>query len=556
MLPGNRIFGPIVNLRPYQSQLLSEIYAAWNAGAQNVLAQLPTGGGKTVLFSHVVKQHQGASVVLAHRQELVSQMSLALAREGVRHRVIGPDSLRRLCVAAHMVELGRTTYNANAACAVASVQSINPKTLDPLWAGRVSLWVHDEGHHLCRDNLFGRAVANFPDSKGLSVTATPGRADGKGLGRHADGVIDAMVQGPHPCELIEMGFLSRYRIFAPPSSLHREDIPVTASGDFSPVKLREATKGSTVTGDIVAHYVKHASGKLGLTFADSIENAVTIAEKFRAAGVRAEVLTGKTPDLLRARVPRQFKNREVMQIISVALIDEGFDCPAVEVVSDGAATESFGRYAQRFGRGLRVLEGKTEMLYFDHVGNVVRHNGAPTEPRSWSLARREKRESGASDAVPVRVCANPSGCASVYERYHKSCPYCGYCPEPAARTAPEFVDGDLFELTPETLAALRGKVAQIEGAPRIPQHLDALAQAGVRKQHAARLTAQMDLRELIALWAGWQNVQGFDLSQSYRKFWHAFGVDVLSAQALGRPEAEALAIKIRSTLDNHGVIAK
>jgi len=473
--------------------------------------------------------------------------------------VIGPDSLRRLCVTAHMAELGRTTFDAGAACAVASVQSINPKTLDPVWAARVSLWVHDEGHHITKDNLFGRALGNFKNARGLSVTATPGRADGKGLGRHADGVIDAMVQGPHPCELIEAGYLSRYRIFAPPSSLHREEIPITASGDFSPAKLRDATKRSTVTGDIVAHYIKHASGKSGLTFADCVENAQDIAARFRAAGVKAEVLTGKTPDSLRAHVLRTFQSRQIQQIVSVALIDEGFDCPGVEVVSDGAATESFGRFAQRFGRGLRVLEGKKEMLYFDHVGNTVRH-GLPDAPREWSLDRRERRSSSPSDVVPLRSCANPNTdgmgtpCASVYPRFNKVCPYCGFYPEPAARTAPDLVDGDLFELDAETLAAMRGRVALIDGAPRIPQHLDAMAAAGVKKQHHARVTAQHYLREQIALWAGWQNAQGFDDSQSYRRFFHTFGIDVLSAQALGRPEAEGLAVRVKAVLDKAGVV--
>lgn len=551
-----------MQLRPYQSDLLDKIYAAWNAGAVNVMAQLPTGGGKTVLFSHVVKAHQGASVVLAHRQELISQMSLALAREGVRHRVVGPSSLAKLCVTAHMEELKRSFYDPGAQCAVASVQSIREKTLDPSWASRVALWVHDEGHHILADNLFGKALRFFPRARGLAVTATPGRADGRGLGRHADGLIDVLVQGPDPWELIEAGFLSKYRVFAPPSSLHREEIPVTASGDFSPEKLRAATRESTVTGDVVQHYVKHAAGKLGLTFADSVDNAKTILQKFRESGIKAEILTGKTPDFVRASVLRQFRNREVHQIISVALIDEGFDCPAVEVVSDAAATESFGRFAQRFGRGLRVTPGKTHMLYFDHVGNTLRH-GLPDASRQWSLDRRASRSSAPSDAIPTRVCANTNvggveglACAQTYERFHKACPYCGFYPEPAERSAPEFVDGDLHELTPEALAALRGKVANIDGAPRIPQSLDPMAARGLRNRHHERQVAQHALREQIALWAGWQQHQGRDDSQSYRVFWHTFGLDVMSAQALGRPDAEALTLKIKTVLDKHGVIAQ
>lgn len=549
-----------MQLRPYQSELLNAIYWAWSQGALVVLAQLPTGGGKTVIFSHAVKAHAGASVVIAHRQELVSQMSLALAREGVRHRVIGPKSLIRLCVTAHMAELGRSFYDSGARCAVASVQSISVKTIDPAWAASVTLWVLDEGHHLLAANIFGKAVGFFPNAKGLVVTATPGRADGKGLGRHADGLVDVMVQGPAPWRLIEAGYLSKYRVFAPPSNFHREHIPVTAGGDFSPVKLKEETKRSTVTGDVVAHYVKHASGKSGLTFADSVENAATIAENFRASGVRAEVLTGKTPDTLRASILTQFKQRKIMQIVSVALIDEGFDCPAVEVVSDASATESFGRFAQRFGRGLRVLEGKTEMLYFDHVGNTVRH-GLPDAERPWTLNRRTARATSESDAMPTRVCANSNVggmglvCAKTYERFYKTCPFCGFYPEPAQRTEPKFVDGDLYELDPEVLAAMRGKVAQVDGPVLVPQHLDAIAQYAVRKNHLARNEAQRALRELMSLWAGWQTVRGYDHAQSLRIFYHTFNIDVMSAQALGRGDAEALTGKIKTVLDQHGVIS-
>lgn len=548
----------MATLRPYQEKLLADIYAAWNSGARNVLAVLGTGCGKTVCFSHVVKSHGGAAVVLAHRAELISQMSTALAREGVRHRVVGPDALRRLCVAAHMDALGRSWFDANAQVAVASVQSISAKTIDPAWAARVGLWVGDEFHHYLVDNQFGRALTFFPNARGLGVTATPGRLDGKGLGRHADGVIDVMVQGPPPCDMIGAGYLSRYKIFAPPSTLHREDLPVTASGELSPAKLREATGKSTVTGDVVDTYAKRAMGKLGLTFADSIENANVIAEKFRAAGVVAEVLTGKTPDLERAQALRKFKARKVMQIISVSLLDEGFDCPGVEVVSDAAATESFGRFAQRFGRGLRILEGKEYLAYFDHVGNVKRH-GLPDTPRVWSLDRRASRASNESDAIPTRVCANANiggageVCAQTYERFHRCCPFCGFYPEPAQRNGPEFVEGDLTELDEETLAALRGKVMNIVDAPVVKA--GPYAQANFKQATAAQ-TAQYFLREVMQLWGGWQREIGLDDQQIMRHFYITFGIDVLSAQALGKADAEALTLRIKAQLDKFGVTAK
>ncbi len=135
----------MVTLRPFQKQLESDVYAAWGAGARNVLAVAPTGSGKTVVFSKFLADHQGASVAIAHRQELVSQISLALARNEVRHRIIGSDALRRQCTSLHMLKVGRSFYDPNARCAAAGVDTL--VRMDPKrdgWFSQVTLWVQDE----------------------------------------------------------------------------------------------------------------------------------------------------------------------------------------------------------------------------------------------------------------------------------------------------------------------------------------------------------------------------------------------------------------------------
>lgn len=572
------------HLRPFQQTIKAAVFQHWQEGRRNVLVKSPTGSGKTVILADIVRTVDRASAVIAHRSELVSQISLALARENVRHRIVGPDSLRRNCVSLHMDKLGRSMYDAGARVGVCGVDTlVNRDVSQDAWFRQVGLWVQDEAHHVLKGNKWGAAAEMFPNALGLGVTATPARADGKGLGAHADGLFDGMVQGPELRELIDAGYLTDYRIFAPPSDVDYSEVTVTASGDLSPVKLRAAVHASDkIVGDVVAHYLKIAKGKLGVTFAVDVESAKEIAQAFRDAGVPAEIVSAKTPDLLRAQILRRFERREVLQLVNVDLFGEGFDLPAIEVVSMVRKTESWPLFVQQFGRALRLMvepsllakwgdftneqrlafiaaSGKPVALIIDHVGNVIRH-GLPDAPRLDTLDRRERRSSGPSDAIPTRVCTNTNAhgveglvCAATYERFHKSCPFCGFYPEPPARNAPEFVDGDLYELDAETLAAMRGKVAAIEGAPRIPQHLDALAAAGVRKQHALRLNAQQDLRELIALWAGWQLAQGFASRQSYRRFFHAFGIDVLSAQALGRPDAEALTLRLRTVLDQHGV---
>ena len=107
------------------------------------------------------------------------------------------------------------------------------------------------------------------------------------------------------------------------------------------------------------------------------------------------------------------------------------------------------------------------------------------------------------------------------------------------RTGPEFVDGDLEELDYATLAALRGEVARIDG-PAYTTGLYGVVAAGATKQHRLRQEAQVALRQAIALWAGGQKAAGRSDSESYRRFYFAFGIDVMTAQALGRREAEEL----------------
>lgn len=577
-------------LRPYQATIKAAVFQHWAAGKRNVLVKSPTGSGKTVLFSDVVNTADRAAAVIAHRSELVSQTSLALAREGVRHRIIGPDSLRKNCVALHMAKLNRSFYDPGARVGACGVDTlINRDVSQDSWFRQVGLWVQDEAHHLLRDNKWGQAIEMFPNAYGLGVTATPARADGRGLGAHADGVFDAMVNGPEMRDLIDAGYMTDYKIFAPPSDVDYSEVTVTASGDYSPAKLRAAVHASDkIVGDVVRHYKTVCMDKLGrlglgVTFAVDVDAAKEIATAFKAAGVPAEIVSAKTPDILRIQILQRFERREVLQLVNVDLFGEGFDLPAIEVVSMVRKTESWPLFVQQFGRALRLMidpaiavnwdsytndqrrayiaaSGKPYALIIDHVGNVIRH-GLPDAPRVDTLDARAKRSSGQSDAIPTRICANDNVggtgevCAHTYERFHKSCPYCGFYPEPPARNAPEFVDGDLHELDEATLAALRGQVIRLDAAPVVPQHLDPIAQAGARKAQQARINAQYFLRELIALWSGWQRSKGYDDSQSYRIFYHTFNIDVLSAQALGRPEAEALAARIKAVLDQHGVIA-
>ena len=227
--------------------------------------------------------------------DLVREQAKLLAEHlAQRYRVLCPDTLGRACARLHMDELNRLYLDPGARCAVASVDTlVRMDPADP-WFAQVTLWVQDEAHHVLADNKWGKSVDLFPNAIGLGVTATPARADGKGLGRHASGLYDAMIVGPSMRGLIEAGFLTDYRVFAPKSDIDLSAVPLSDGGDYSPEKLRKAVHKSHIVGDVVQHYLRIARGKLGVTFAVDVEAANESGAAFRANGVPAEVVSSVT----------------------------------------------------------------------------------------------------------------------------------------------------------------------------------------------------------------------------------------------------------------------
>ena len=535
--------------RDYQAALKSDIYGAWNAGHQNVCAVMPCGAGKTYTFSRIIHEHKGWAIVIAHRNELVTQMSIALGREGVVHGIIAPvATIKRIC-REHVRELGTVMFDPNASVKVAGVNTLVNRP-EP-WHANVTLWVLDEDHHLLRANVFGRAVAMFPNAKGLGVTATPTRSDGKGLGRKSDGLLDVIVEGPEMRTLIDRGFLSDYKIFGPPSDLDLSNVGVAVNGDYKKLGLKKAVRESHIIGDVVSHYKRIAMGKLGITFVPDVETAGDVAAQFNVSGVPAAVLSAKTPGDVRAAIIGQFRRRELLQLVNCDILGEGFDLGggvAVEVVSMARPTQSYGLYVQQFGRAIRPKADGSPGIIIDHVGNVIRH-GLPDKPREWTLLPRDKRAVGTAGAVTLRYCVE---CTQPYERVLVECPYCGTRHVPGDRTKPEYVDGDLYELSPEVLAQMRGEVAKVDESPeRMRQRMEfagapQIAVNSAIKNHKARSEAQVQLRESIALWAGpHHHNHGRSDAEIQRRFYHEFGIDVMSAQSLSKAEAEKLNERIK-----------
>lgn len=532
-------------LRPYQETLKADALEALDSlptgGAACVV--LPTGGGKTVTFADITNTHDGAVALKVHRTELVCQISTTLARFGVVHRIIAPQSTISAALADHRREVGHTVYNPHSMHAVCAVDTLIARyDLYKQWAAQVGLWICDEAAHMLRDNKWGRCAALFPNAKGLGFTATPKRADGKGLGRHADGVFDVMVQGPSVAELITMGYLSRYRILSTPSDMNIEDLKATAGGDFNQKQLATRAHQSHIVGDVVNTYLKHAAGKQGITFATDVETANELAAQFNTAGVPAACVHAKTPDAERTAMVRAFRERRLNQLVNVDLFGEGFDVPGVEVVSQARPTCSLSLHLQQVGRGMRPAEGKDSALILDHVGNWSRH-GLPDTPRRWTLDARERSNSKTKDPDVIAV-TSCLACFLVFPRADMPvCPHCGHEHPPNERRKPEQVDGDLTELDPDVLAALR-ESTKLEDpdhlANRVMHAAGRVAAVGAGDRQRERIRAQQALSEAMAVWAGFGKAAGMSDKKMYRLFYLTFGVDTLSALAQPRKDMDEL----------------
>lgn len=541
----------MIQLRPYQSDLIARTYQSYQAGNPNVLAVLPTGGGKSVIVSQIILDghQQGLTeCVIAHRNELVGQMSMHVARRGIPHQVIASKSAVAQITAEHRREFGRSFVNPDARCSVVSVDTLIARA-DALrgWAQQVNRWTIDEAHHVLKQNKWGKAVTMFTNAYGLGVTATPSRADGNGLGAHHEGVFDDMILGPTMRDLIEMGALCDYEIAIPDSDFEIDDESLAPSGDWSTKRMREASKRSHIVGDVVLEYQRRAPGKRAICFATDVETSGEMAQRFNDAGISAASVSAKTPADVRNDYIRRFRDGRITVLVNVDLFGEGFDVPAVEVVIMARPTASLAVYLQQFGRAMRPLEGKSHGLVIDHVSNWKRHS-FPDKPHIWTLDRRDKRSKREPDPddVPLTACRS---CSRPYERCLSRCPYCGEAPpvpEGGARSI-EQVDGDLMLLDRATLAQMRA--AAVLEAPgdvgeRVGAVAGALAAAGAVNKQIERHVAQQRLRAAIEQWAGIRRAAGEDDQSILRRFYLTTGVDVLSAMGGKRAEMDGLAARV------------
>jgi len=422
-----------IHLRPYQDIAIAGLREAFRARFRAPLLVLPTGGGKTICFSFIAREtsQRGKRVlILAHRRELIRQASRKLGEAGVAHGIVAPG----FSPTRDLVQ-------------VASVQTLARRLAD---LPAFDLIVIDEAHHATAGQ-WARIIAAQPGALILGVTATPERLDGKGLGIKAGGCFDRIVVGPTMAELIDGGFLSPVRVYAPAEAPDLQGVRVKG-GDYDAAALDDAMNVATVTGDAVAHYRRHADGLPAIAFCISVRHAQDVAATFRGAGYRAICGHGGMSTGDRDTAIGGLETGRVQVLTTCDLVSEGLDVPAVGAVILLRPTKSLGLFLQQVGRGLRVAEGKPHLVVLDHAGNTIAH-GMPDAPREWSLDGRARREA----APATWRCPE---CMAV-QRPAPVCVACGFVVpvdvEDEEREARQIqqVDGELQEVDRVRINALR-----------------------------------------------------------------------------------------------------
>jgi DNA repair protein RadD len=388
----------MIKLRDYQAELIANIRSDIRAGHRNVLAVLPTGGGKTVIASALAdatsKRGQGIFFI-CHRDFLVHQTALTFENAGLDFG---------------FVTAGRKMLDRS--IMICSIDTLKNR-LEKLDVPQVIVW--DEAHHL-RAAGWMRVHGWTGENINIGLTATPERLDGKGL----NPPFTTMVLGPTTAQLMAWGMLSQYRAFAP-SAPDLSQVR-TIAGEYSQADLEKAMRESVIMGDVVGTYQEKAPGRRAVYFCPDIAYSQDLAAAFRKAGINALHIDGETPSAQRVQAAVDFAENRLDVLTNCALFGEGYDLAAqaqrdvtIDCVGLVRPTQSLTLHRQQIGRGLRPKDYPCIIL--DHAGNIDRH-GLPDDDIEWSLEGRPKEARKVTTKMcPVCSCMNPA--------HEKRCIECG-----------------------------------------------------------------------------------------------------------------------------------
>jgi DNA repair protein RadD len=397
MVGMEEVAADVIELRDYQERMYLEARELRAKGARSMIFQLPTGGGKTLIASKILRTCADKGFTgwfLVHRREILRQSLLKLTDAGVPAGIVASGM----------------AANKLAPIQVCSVQTLARRHFN---LPRPQLIVHDECHHLA-SAVWASIHAAYPDACHIGLSATPQRLDGQGLGRF----FEHMIIGPSAQDLINDKWLAPYRMFAPV----RPDLSgvETVAGDYNKKQLAVCMNRSSVAGDTIANYRKYVPGRRAIVFMWSVESSIEMAQRFNQQGIPAAHIDGGTDDRTRDRAIQQFRDGQILVLTNVDIVGEGFDTPSAHAGFFCRPTQSLTLWLQQCGRILRWEQDKTA-FFFDQASNSMRL-GLPCEDREWSLDTTKTRRKKKDNDDAVRVCPK---CTETWGMHVRVC-RCGY----------------------------------------------------------------------------------------------------------------------------------
>lgn len=363
-------------LRDYQQLAKEKIFDKWNS-VDNILYQMPTGTGKTRLFTSIIRdinvwglRHNiiYRILIIAHRSELIEQSSRSLKKYHIKHGILAGTmkDKRDLTQAIQVASIQTITHQSNR-CIIEDLQ--------------FDFIIIDEAHHATA-NSYQKLWEFCPNSKKLGVTATPWRMNNSGFSK----IFDSYIPSMSIKEFIQKGWLAPYQYYSIPNnsdiiksieSIREFDI----DGDYKNSALIKVFDTSKIRAQLYDSYAKNALGKKGIIYSISREHSEHICAQYRTRNVKIENIDSKTPTKQRENIIKAFKDGDIDIIVNVDIFSEGFDCPNIEFIQLARPTKSLVKYIQQVGRGLRK-NGDKRCVILDNVGMYSRF-GLPDENRDW-----------------------------------------------------------------------------------------------------------------------------------------------------------------------------
>lgn len=342
-----------MELRKYQQESINSIQEEWNNGRKRTLLVLPTGCGKTVVFTKLAEEmvKQGKRVlILAHRTELLEQASDKLFKiTGLKTALEKADS---------------TAIGSWYRVSVGSVQTLQrDKRLNQFPKDYWDVIIVDEAHHILSDGYM-KVMKYFDVANVLGVTATPDRSDMRNLGSY----FESLAYEYSLVQAIKEGYLSKIKALTIPLSLDLSNVSMSA-GDFKASDVGTAL--DPYLEQIADEMVKQCADRKTVVFLPLVKTSQKFRDILNAKGFRVAEVNGESKD--RAEVLQDFEDDKYNVLCNSMLLTEGWDCPSVDCVVVLRPTKVRALYSQMVGRGTRLHPGKEELLLLDFLWHTERH---------------------------------------------------------------------------------------------------------------------------------------------------------------------------------------